>query len=334
MNDDLYLIHIDKAMLLIEQNRFELAKDELYKALSYEAEDPLIYGLLSICMREQKKFDEALELVNKAIGLDPEDANNYFIKSIIYGEIKKYNLAEELLNQALSLDNSCAEYYFFFSKIKVEKLEFVMSLKYAEQGLEIEPENENGLLYRAKALYFLDRISEAEKCLEQLHSVNPENASAHNFKGFLFSKKKLYDKAFEHHQEALSLAPEYSTALINAFDSIKQKNKFYNFFYKIHLKDCEHKYFCPLRMVDFFTDINIYFNKDMKKYMPVGYLKRYKVGVIFWTALIFLYFTGNLSRLLIIFLGFISTELGGFLFLTSWLVYLVYLNISVYRKPK
>jgi tetratricopeptide (TPR) repeat protein len=75
--------HFDRAQILIEQGRYDLAEIELRKEL---AENPYLdrgYGNLALCFINQRKLTaETLELVNRALSIDAENDWNYYLLSI------------------------------------------------------------------------------------------------------------------------------------------------------------------------------------------------------------------------------------------------------------
>src|SRR5262249_39698322 len=64
--------HIERARLLINQSRYELATRELHKALAADPDDPIAHALMAICLAEQKKFDQAYGEARQASTLAPD----------------------------------------------------------------------------------------------------------------------------------------------------------------------------------------------------------------------------------------------------------------------
>jgi Flp pilus assembly protein TadD len=48
--------HIERARLLINQSRYELATKELQKALADDPDDPVAHALMAVCLAERKRL--------------------------------------------------------------------------------------------------------------------------------------------------------------------------------------------------------------------------------------------------------------------------------------
>jgi len=61
--------HLERAILLAQQSRFDLAENELRQALVLEPENAHAHALLATCLAEREKFDEATAEATQAIHL-------------------------------------------------------------------------------------------------------------------------------------------------------------------------------------------------------------------------------------------------------------------------
>ena len=64
--------HYQRACLLYQQSRYDMAANELRLALTQEPNRADYHALLALCLAEQEKFDDATGEAQRAIGLGPE----------------------------------------------------------------------------------------------------------------------------------------------------------------------------------------------------------------------------------------------------------------------
>ncbi len=66
---------VEKAKILLENNKFEEALGFFEQALLMNQNDPELWNHKGIALRSMGRYDEALECFNKSLELDPRDKN-------------------------------------------------------------------------------------------------------------------------------------------------------------------------------------------------------------------------------------------------------------------
>jgi len=66
---------IEKAKILLENNKFEEALGFFEQALLMNQNDPELWNHKGVALRSMGRYDEALECFNKSLELDPRDKN-------------------------------------------------------------------------------------------------------------------------------------------------------------------------------------------------------------------------------------------------------------------
>ena len=61
--------HIERALLLFQQSRTELAENELRQALGSDPDDSFAHALLALCLAKRKQFKEATTEAEQAVRL-------------------------------------------------------------------------------------------------------------------------------------------------------------------------------------------------------------------------------------------------------------------------
>ena len=63
---------VDRAAMLFQQSRFDLAEQELRQALMADPNDPHAHALLALCLARREEFAEATSEAHTAVGLAPD----------------------------------------------------------------------------------------------------------------------------------------------------------------------------------------------------------------------------------------------------------------------
>ena len=66
---------VEKAKILLEENKFEEALGFFEQALLMNQNDPELWNHKGVALRSMGRYDEALECFNKSLELDPRDKN-------------------------------------------------------------------------------------------------------------------------------------------------------------------------------------------------------------------------------------------------------------------
>jgi Flp pilus assembly protein TadD len=66
---------VEKAKILLEENKFEDALGFFEQALLMNQNDPELWNHKGVALRSMGRYDEALECFNKSLELDPRDKN-------------------------------------------------------------------------------------------------------------------------------------------------------------------------------------------------------------------------------------------------------------------
>ncbi len=64
---------VEKAKILLENNKFEEALGFFEQALLMNQNDPELWNHKGVALRSMGRYDEALECFNKSLELDPRD---------------------------------------------------------------------------------------------------------------------------------------------------------------------------------------------------------------------------------------------------------------------
>jgi tetratricopeptide (TPR) repeat protein len=218
---------LDRALVLYQQSRFDLAERELRQTLAEDPDSPLAHALLSFCLSGRKRHDEAIGEAERAVALAPGlPLVHHALASALYHQ-DKLTEAESAIGEAIRLDPTEADYFALLASIHLEQRRPDDARKAAEEGLAADPEHVGCANLRAMALVKLGRKHEAGATIEGALAKDPQNALTHANQGWTLLHQGDHRKALEHFREALRLDPELEWARVGIVEALKAKHLIY-----------------------------------------------------------------------------------------------------------
>jgi tetratricopeptide (TPR) repeat protein len=227
--------HLERAILLAQQSRFDLAENELRQALVIEPGQAHAHALLALCLAQREKFDEATAEATQAIHLDPNFSFAYYAHARVLFERNRFAEALTAINEAIRIDSDNADYFSLLASIHFQESRWAEALAAAENGLRFDPEHVNCTNQRAMALVKLGRKAEAGVTIDTALARNPENSLTHANQGWTLLEKGDPQKAAEHFREALRLDPQNEWARHGIIEALKARNIIYALMLKYFL---------------------------------------------------------------------------------------------------
>lgn len=219
--------HLNRALLLLEQSRYELAEQELWQTLAREPDDPLAHAVLGLCLAEREQFADATREAEQAVHLAPDVAYCHFVHAKVLHHRNHHDEARAAIEEAIRLDPEDADYRAQRSAIAYDRRDWQTALDAAEAGLASEPEHVGCSNLRAMALVKLGRRGEADRALNATLAKEPDNALSHANLGWSLLESGDSKRAMEHFREALRLDPELEWARLGIVESLKARHFIY-----------------------------------------------------------------------------------------------------------
>lgn len=224
--------HLSRALLLVEQSRYELAEEELRQVLAQEPQDAYAHALLGYCLTERERFDEAALEIQQAIHLAPDFSYAHYVQSRLLHERNLFKEALLAIREAIRLDPDDPDYCAQEAIIHLNEKRWQQALDAAERGLRNDPEHVSCTNLRAMALQKLRRKDEAAGALQTALSKNPDNSVTHANQGWALLDRGQPKEALEHFKEALRLDPGNEWARAGIVEALKARNFIYAIFLK------------------------------------------------------------------------------------------------------
>ena len=224
--------HLERALLLFQQSRHELAEAELRQALADDPHQPYAHALLGLCLAHREQFDAATEEVRQAIHLAPDFPFAHYAHAHVMFDRNRLPEALGAINEAIRLNPEDADQYALLANIHLRETRWREALEAAEQGLQFDPEHVGCTNLRAIAMVKLGRKAEAGRTIDSALAKNPDNSLTHANQGWTLLEQGRPKQAAEHFREALRLDPQNEWARHGIIEALKAKN----FIYAVMLK--------------------------------------------------------------------------------------------------
>jgi tetratricopeptide (TPR) repeat protein len=220
-------IQIRRALMLIEQKRYELAERELGQALIENPDYALAHSLLANCLIEREAYDEATREAELGVHLAPNEALMHYTLANVLNQRNRLPEAERAINEAIRIDPHDADVFAMQSNIRMQRQQWAGALEAAEHGLAVDAEHVGCNNMRAMALVKLGRKAEAGATIDAALARNPDDAVSHANQGWTLLERNQPEKAMEHFREALRLDPNLQWARLGIVEALKARHLVY-----------------------------------------------------------------------------------------------------------
>lgn len=218
---------IEKAQLLMQQERFAPALKELSLELQATPDEPHVHALLAVCLRQLGRNDEALLAARRAVQVGPEYPYAHYVLAGVYDQDDRFDEAERAIREAIRLDPEDADYHARLANLHLQQRRWEQGLQEAERALEIDPTHSGALNLRSMALDSLGRTDQAAAATASALAANPEDATAHASKGWQELRGGKLQPAMTHFREALRLDSSHAWAREGVVETLKARNPIY-----------------------------------------------------------------------------------------------------------
>lgn len=207
----LYLLGTLKSQL----NEYEQGITLIQKSLLINDNNFLAYSNLGLCYYNLNKLDEAILFLNKSILQNNNYHESYNNLGSVYLKKKKYLKAFQNYKKSVLINNKFHEGYLNIVKLLIEVQKYKYADKYINKLLNIDPDNYEyyylkGLIYKRLNIYNIS----LENYLLAIQK-NPKHYLSYNEIGFLFWLQKDYKNALTYFDKSLSINKDFKGALIN-----------------------------------------------------------------------------------------------------------------------
>jgi tetratricopeptide (TPR) repeat protein len=218
---------LQRAQLLFQQERYDLAQRELVELLSTSPDHGPALVLLALCRLQQEDIEEAESIARQAIAASPDEPFPFYGLALVLEQRRKYEEAETAIGSAIALDPYDADYHSLQARLRFAREDWEGALAAADRALDCDPEHIAGQNLRASAMKKLGRSGEAAQQLRTALERDPEDPWTHANLGWTYLEQGDHAKAEEHFREALRLDPTLDYARQGVIHTLKSSSFFY-----------------------------------------------------------------------------------------------------------
>jgi tetratricopeptide (TPR) repeat protein len=216
-------VMLDRAGLLLQQNRFKDAEIRLRQVLEQEPRNDHALSMLSQCYLNTNQYEKSIDTIRQAISIAPNESFYLYLLGFAQYKTDQNFRAIDNLEKAIALNPYAAEYFGLIAFLFIEERKFEEALKKANEGLALEADNVTCLNARATSLNKLRRTDDAIDTMNTALAYDPDNEVTHNTVGWNLLERGRNKEAQNHFMEALRINPNYSGAKTGLKESLKSK---------------------------------------------------------------------------------------------------------------
>ncbi|WP_341761851.1 CDC27 family protein [Candidatus Tisiphia endosymbiont of Thecophora atra] len=208
----------NKAICLMELNKFEEAFHVINEALTLAPQDILILHSKACCLSGLEKYEEVLEVCNE-IANNPEYKNNPQIlefKILALFKLERYDEAITCENDLLIMNINDTEVLGYKASTLYKLGQNAESIKYLERAIHLDPTNKelNIRLALSQTLHLESegKMDKALIAINKVHELIPDNTSIMVYKARLCNAVGKYSEAIKYCNKVIDREPLFMDA--------------------------------------------------------------------------------------------------------------------------
>jgi len=228
---------VERARLLISQQRYTMAQDLLHQELTRESDNAMVHSLLAFCLSQNRdQLKEATRVAEQGVFLAPDSPFSHYILALIWKDRNQTDKALESIAESLALDPTDATLHGLKAQLLSKQSDWKGALRSAEEGLTFDPEDETCGTIRTVALERLGKVVDARQQAEESLRQNPDSTWAHSSQGWARLQQGDYQGAQRSFAEALRLSPSNEMARDGMIQALNSTNFVYRWFYRLMIQ--------------------------------------------------------------------------------------------------
>lgn len=207
-----------RAECQIKKHNYNLAIDDILKALSIDGDDKAFYLMVELAQKNNSELLTKLKI--KQVKELNEPYWPYCI-GVVYENLEKYDQAIIYYSKSLEIErdpiiyNRLSECYYSLGN-------FTKSLELIDNALETDSLNNNYLFTKSDILYELGKVDRAIKTMDLYITNDPEFYGGYYRRGFYKQNIKDYTGAIEDYTTSIILNPNNAYSYIGRADMYRQ----------------------------------------------------------------------------------------------------------------
>jgi tetratricopeptide (TPR) repeat protein len=171
--------HLQRASNFIDIEEYDNAIVEYNLILSMDSMNSLAYSGLGFVYYKRKEYNMAIDFCNKSIEYNNKNERAYRYLGYIYDDMNEYEKAFQFYSKSIESEETAAAYR-FRGRYYVRKNDMENAISDYEQVIKLDPEDDNVYAILAGIYYNNKHYSRALKYANNALEINPENVFARN----------------------------------------------------------------------------------------------------------------------------------------------------------
>jgi predicted Zn-dependent protease len=194
-------------LLVFQMNRYQEAEILLQQCLSIDSQHAPTHALLAVTYARSHRGELAIESAKKAIELAPDDSYNHYALACAYRYHGLITRSERAITVAIGMNPGIAEYFAVQAENYIIQGQYIQAIDSLTIGLKIDAKYIYCLQLKLICLIKMCSLTDAEKVLNCLLSLYPNNAIIYRLAGDLYQLQNKNQQSIAAYQESLRLNP-------------------------------------------------------------------------------------------------------------------------------
>ena len=169
---------------------------------------------ISFLYQEQGKIEQAIDYLEHVVRVMPDNPELLLYLGSFYEDAKAYEKAENVLKKGLKVDSGNIKLRFRLGVVYDKRGRKKESIEEMKTVIDLDPRHANALNYLGYTYAELgENLDEAERLIKAALKEKPDDGYITDSLGWVYYKKKLFTKALQYLEKAVSLVPDDPTIL-------------------------------------------------------------------------------------------------------------------------
>lgn len=200
------------AQSYVHLQEHKLAFEQLQILIENDPENIEAYILTAHVAEQMQNWQAMNDACQKAFLIDDNRSDVHYMYAKACLGLEDVVTAVAMLTKALTIDDTFQPAYSMRYDILMQMGQFQDAEKDADKLIEMNPENETFVLYKAYSLQGQRKIDEAINCYKKVRELNALCSQAYLGEGFLLTHSGKLDEAIQIYTEAIEVNPLFADA--------------------------------------------------------------------------------------------------------------------------